>query len=157
MNRRFNLAENAPIEEAPPPRMGFGFFFVMMLAFPVQYYISDQYGVAVGPRDENAFSLMKDTTSFVKKYLTPSAITKNINNINNILEDYVERLEQNKLSKRKKKNALHSSEGESPAHEIYAFNGQNKGYFGHSSRVRHRNLGGKIEFYVGQVFKQKKI
>ena len=125
MNRRFNLAENAPIEEAPPPRMGFGFFFVMMLAFPVQYYISDQYGgnkrhnvtisitnrhlVAVGPRDENAFSLMKDTTSFVKKYLTPSAITKNINNINNILEDYVERLEQNKLSKRKKKNALHSS------------------------------------------------
>ena len=44
MNRRFNLAENQEPEPPQEARMGFGVFFILMLAFPVQYYLSDSYG-----------------------------------------------------------------------------------------------------------------
>jgi len=44
MNRRFNLAENQEPEPPQEARMGFGLFFILMLAFPVQYYLSDSYG-----------------------------------------------------------------------------------------------------------------
>ena len=47
MNRRFNLAENEnpdQNQENNQPRMGAGFFVIMMLAFPLQYYLTDSYG-----------------------------------------------------------------------------------------------------------------
>ena len=53
MNRRFNLAGNANPDNGPAnqaeqnqrePRMGAGIFVVMMLAFPLQYYLTDTFG-----------------------------------------------------------------------------------------------------------------
>ena len=47
MNRRFNLAENEnpdQNQQENQPRMGAGFFVIMMLAFPLQYYLTDSYG-----------------------------------------------------------------------------------------------------------------
>ena len=60
-------------------------------------------------RNQNAHSLVKGTTSFIKTYLTPSSITKNLNNINNILEQYLEELEQTKQITKKKKRSVHSA------------------------------------------------
>jgi len=156
MNRRFNLAENQEPEPPQEARMGFGVFFILMLAFPVQYYLSDSYGASVISRNQNAHSLVKGTTSFIKTYLTPSSITKNLNNINNILENYLQELEQTKQMTKKKKRTVHSASGESPAHEVIQYRGQGKGYFGHSSEVRDRELGDEVEYYVGQVFRHKK-
>ena len=65
--------------------------------------------VAVGPRDENAFSLMRDTTSFIKKYLTPNAITQNLHNFNSALEDYVDQLENSRRISKRKKSVVYSS------------------------------------------------
>jgi len=109
MNRRFNLAENQEPEPPQEARMGFGVFFILMLAFPVQYYLSDSYGASVISRNQNAHSLVKGTTSFIKTYLTPSSITKNLNNINNILENYLQELEQTKQMTKKKKRTVHSA------------------------------------------------
>ena len=47
MNRRFNLAENENPDQANQEqqhRMGAGFFLIMMLAFPLQYYLTDSHG-----------------------------------------------------------------------------------------------------------------
>ena len=47
MNRRFNLAENENPDQGNQEqqhRMGAGFFLIMMLAFPLQYYLTDSYG-----------------------------------------------------------------------------------------------------------------
>ena len=47
MNRRFNLAENDNPDQGNQEqqhRMGAGFFLIMMLAFPLQYYLTDSYG-----------------------------------------------------------------------------------------------------------------
>ena len=60
-------------------------------------------------RNQNAHSLVKGTTSFIKTYLTPSSITKNLNNINNILENYLQELEQTKQMTKKKKRTVHSA------------------------------------------------
>ena len=49
------------------------------------------------------------------------------------------------------------SDGESPAHEVFAVMGGPEGHFGHSSKIRNRALGDGVEFYVGQIFKHKKF
>lgn len=155
MNRRFNLENEEP--EQPQARMGAGMFFALMLAFPVQYYLSDSYGASQMSRTQSTHSLVKGTTGFIKTYLTPSSITKNLNNINNILEKYLEELEEAKRNTKKKKRTVHSAAGESPAHEVIRYRGMGKGYFGHSSEVRSRELGDEVDYYVGQVFRHKKF
>ena len=44
MNRRFNLADNEEAGGDPPPRMGAGLFLLLMLAFPIQFYLTDNHG-----------------------------------------------------------------------------------------------------------------
>jgi len=159
MNRRFNLAENEnpdQNQQENQPRMGAGFFVIMMLAFPLQYYLTDSYGVSVGARNQNAFTFIKNTRYVVENYLTPNAIKTNWANLNVALENYVEQFENSRKQSKKQQNTLYSGDGESPAHEVFGVLGGPNGHFAHSSHVRHRQLGDGVEYYVGQIFKHKK-
>jgi len=159
MNRRFNLAENENPDQGNQEqqhRMGAGFFLIMMLAFPLQYYLTDSYGVSVGARNQNAFTFIKNTRYVVENYLTPTAIKENLVNLNVALENYVESFENSRKMTKKQQSLLYSEDGESPAHEVFGVMGGPEGHFGHSSRVRQRALGDGVEYYVGQIFKHKK-
>ena len=128
MNRRFNLAENENPDQANQEqqhRMGAGFFLIMMLAFPLQYYLTDSHGgnffdqnflfhsnlVSVGARNQNAFTFIKNTRYVVENYLTPTAIKENLANLNVALENYVEHFENSRKMTKKQQNLLYS-EGE---------------------------------------------
>merc|ERR1712243_339377 len=112
-----------------------------MLAFPLQYYLADSYGVVATARNQNAFSFIRGTKNFLGDYLAPSAIRENVLNINKLVENYVDQFEKSRKKTQRQNKNLYSGAGESPAHEVFSHMGGGQGYFAHSSKVRQRKLG----------------
>ncbi|CAG5090946.1 Oidioi.mRNA.OKI2018_I69.PAR.g12781.t1.cds [Oikopleura dioica] len=152
-NRRFNLQDEVNGEENRE-RMGAGVFMLILLAIPLQYLMSENYGVAVNQRNMQSLQLVTGATHFAKTWLDPSKWEKRFAEF----QDYIDKLADELEEKQKKiKNAKKSfsKEGETPAHEVISYLGQNMGYYAHSTRVRERKQ--LIRYRVGQTFQHKNL
>ena len=79
MNRRFNLAENEnpdQNQQENQPRMGAGFFVIMMLAFPLQYYLTDSYGGIFSTKLSPLYSNLKSVSEHEIKMHLPLSKTR---------------------------------------------------------------------------------
>jgi len=152
-NRRFNLQDEVNGEENRE-RMGAGIFMLIFLAIPLQYLMSENYGVALNQRNMQSLQLVTGATHFAKTWLDPSKWEQRFTEF----QDYIDKLAadlEDKQRKQKNSKKTFSKDGESPAHEVISYLGQNQGYFAHSTRVRERKQ--LIRFRVGQVFQHKTL
>jgi len=154
-NRRFQL-ENEIENQDNRNRMGLGFFFIIMLAFPMQYYLANNMGQAnLGQRSRDVSTIVRSASNFAKNWMTIASWEARVESFNDYLLDIANKLEERQYKKSKQAAKVYTIEGESPAHEVLDLLGSGHGYFGHSSDVRTRRS--TVKYHVGQVFKHKKL
>jgi len=153
-NRRFNLDNEENQDNRN--RMGFGMFFMILMALPVQYYLVNQHGgeVNVNARNMEVAHMVKGATQFVKEWMTIGAWEARIEDLNDYILQIATKIEERQYKRSKQAAKVFTAEGETPAHEVIDLMGQGHGYFGHSSEVRIRKSG--VKFHVGQLFRHKK-
>ena len=123
-NRRFQL-ENEIENQDNRNRMGLGFFFIIMLAFPMQYYLANNMGQGyyfkkkndhcylsfkiikkklianLGQRSRDVSTIVRSASNFAKNWMTIASWEARVESFNDYLLEVANKLEERQYKKSK--------------------------------------------------------